>query len=259
MKLVHESLTPRVSAICALLAVFTLQAVAQSPGSAHYQPAKGFRPAQTNLSEIFLQIAGSLESEGSPAPYFRHIQAEAKRIAGLYKAKTGRTPKSHLAAHMTDEYIDTAIANWELLSPKLDLDDLAKKAGLCAREAIRGTRNNGTILVGYLNDHQDRVAASMAGSGKAAGFELLQTKLKTELEFGNSDVSTRGYETARRDAVSYALVFRGVRSELFEKLDSALAPAKAAQLKTAIDSVFIDLGFMAQSELELGILEKALR
>lgn len=263
MKLVHKSLTPYISILCAVLTALSLPVAAQSSNaaaySAFYNPVKGFKPAQTNLTAVFLQIAGSLECHGSPAQYIRHLQAEELRVAAKYKASTGRTLKSHRPAYMTDEYIDTLIANWELLSPKLHLDDLAKKAGLCAREAIRGTRDNGTILVGMFNDHQDQVSSAMAGDRTAAGFEELRAKLATELEFNNSDVSTNGYETARRDAVSYALVFRGVRTDLFATLDSSLAAAKAAQLKAIVDSVFIDLGYMAQTELELGILEKALK
>ena len=263
MKLVQKSLTPCISIIFAVLTGHSLPVAAQSSGAAaygaYYNPAKGFKPVQPNLTTVFLQIAGALECYGSPAPYIRHLQAEERRVAAKYKASTGRTLKSHRPAYMTDEYIDTLIANWELLSPKLHLDDLAKKAGLCAREAIRGTRDNGTILVELFNAHQGKVSSAMAGNRGTTGFDDLRAQISTELEFNNSDVSVKGYDPARRDAVSYALVFRGVRTDLFTTLDSSLAADKAAQLKAIVDSVFIDLGYLAQTELELGILKKALK
>ena len=35
---------------------------------ASFDPAKGFKPAQSDLTEVFLQLAGSLEYYGSPEP-----------------------------------------------------------------------------------------------------------------------------------------------------------------------------------------------
>ena len=73
---------------------------------ASFDPAKGFKPAQTDLTEIFLQIAGSLEYYGSPEPYLRHMAKEHERIEALYLQKNGKAPTSHRPAYMTDEYIN---------------------------------------------------------------------------------------------------------------------------------------------------------
>ena len=223
----------------------------------YFDPAKGFKQSQTNLTDVFLQLAGSLESEGNPASYLRHIQAEHVRVAGKYKAATGRELRGHWPSYMTDEYLDQTIANWNILAPKLHLDTLAKDAGRCTREAIRGTRDGGTILVGIFNHQQDLVVDAMQG-GKDAGFEQFKATLTTQLEFDKAQVSTTGYEVARRDAVTYAAIFRGALADLFTTLDAKLPPEKATQLKSAVTGVFLDLGRLAHSELELGIVEAAL-
>ena len=36
-----------------------------------FDPAKGFKPAQRDLTEVYLQLAASLENFGSPEPYLR--------------------------------------------------------------------------------------------------------------------------------------------------------------------------------------------
>lgn len=261
MKLVHKSLTPLIVAISLLAIAPSIEAQTRSASTEYlrfFNPAQGFKPAQTSLTQIFLQIAGSLEYYGSPVPYLRYIQAEELRIAAKYKAKTGRTMKSHRPAQMTDAYIGQLIENWNLLSPQLGLESFAKEAGLCAREAIRGTRDTGTIIVDALNQHQDSIAAGMEG-GKKASFEELRTMLFQQLEWGKKAVDEEGYETARRDAVSYAFIFKGIRSKLYAKLDAGLPHGKSPTIKAAIDSVFLDLGHLAQTELELGVIESALR
>jgi|GEM_PF-3342982 len=225
----------------------------------YFDPAKGFRPAQVNLTNVFLQAAGSLECNGSPEPYLRHMQAEHVRVATKYKDKTGRELLGHWPSYMTDEYLDQVIANWNFLAPKLHLESLAKDAGRCTREAIRGTRNGGTILVGIFNHHQDLVIDAMQGGKQGEGFEHLKATLTTELELNKDRVSLRGYEVARMDAVSYAVIFRGILDELYAKLDASLPPEKAAKLKGAVSSVFIDLGRVAHAELEIGMVEAALQ
>src|SRR5579862_1089149 len=122
-----------------------------------FDPAKGFKPAQRDLTEVFLQLAGSLEAYGSPEPYLRHVAAEHKRIEGLYQQKFGKVPKSFRPDYMTDEYIDHLCANWQLLSPKLGLEPYAREFGNDMREAIKGTRGTGTIIVDIFNQHQARV------------------------------------------------------------------------------------------------------
>jgi hypothetical protein len=94
---------------------------------------------------------------------------------------------------------------------------------------------------------------------QGADFEVLWAKLAGELEFDKPKIDLTGYETARRDAVSYAIIFRDVRTELFEKVEKSLSSTDAARVQTAIDGVFLELGRLAQAELELGILESSLK
>lgn len=245
----------------ALLFTPVIRAADEAPEyTRFYQPAKGFKPAQTSLTDAFLQLAGSLEHHGSPEPYIRHILAEQSRISALYRKKTGKEPSGRLPAHFTAAYTERLIGNWKTLSPKLGLDSFAKDSGRCTREAIRGTRDTGTIVIESFNEHQKAVIKGMkSGSMKGADFEALRARLAGELEFDKPKIDLSGYETARRDAVSYAIVFRGVRKELFGKLDAALTPKDSEQVKAVIDSIFLDLGRLAQAEFELAMLEWALR
>ena len=56
---------------------------------ASFDPAKGFKPAQRDLTEVFLQIAGSLEANGSPE--FEEIFNEYSRfVCRAAFAMTGR-------------------------------------------------------------------------------------------------------------------------------------------------------------------------
>ena len=324
MKLIQKSLMPRIAAVCAALT--TLIPLLASGGTpeylAYYNPTKGFKPAQTNLTNIFLQAAGSLECKGSPEPYLRHMQAEHQRIAAKYKDKTGREMQSHWPAYMTDEYIDTLISNWNLLSPKLRLDGLAKDAGLCTRNAIS---NSGTLMVGIFNHHQNLVVDAMESGKNNVRFEQLKAVLSSELEFsksrpeqspaalaeqekaltqeerkeyasllkhehftkaefgqmehfyshafdklsegGKDQMSRRVWggirpsepEDKRKGAVSAAAAFRGQLTNIFDVLDSSLAPKKADELKTVITVAFLDLGRVIHAELELGMLENTLK
>lgn len=264
MKLVHKPLTLWISALCVALTVPTPPAIAQQPEEApylaHYNPAKGFKPAQTNLTEIFLQIAGSLEATGSPESYLRHMQEEHRRVDKLFEEKRGKPHASRIPPHMTDAYIERFIRNWNTLSGPLGLDAFAKEIGRCMREGIMGTRLSGTLAVKIFNDHQDLVSAYMQGdSAKKVGFDDLKQRLETDLEFNKKTVSMVGYDLPRRDAVSYALVIEGKFEQMSEKIDSIAKPEKAAQIKKAIAGAFLDLGYMAESELEIGILESALK
>ncbi len=90
---------------------------------------------------------------------------EHQRIDALYLRKYGTAPKSHRPAYMTDDYVERLSANWNLLSPKLGLEPFAKEVGNDMREAIKGTRGTGTIIVDIFNQHQSRVFDAMAGKG----------------------------------------------------------------------------------------------
>lgn len=213
---------------------------------------------QTNLTEIFLQIAGSLEATGSPESYIRHIQAEHKRITALYLKKTGKKPASRIPSHLTDEYLDRMIKNWNVLSKPLGLNAFAREIGNFTREGIIGTRLTGTVAVEVFNQHQEKVLASMTGETSAAvGFGELRKGLEETLELNRENVSSAGYENSRRDAVSYASIIKDRFQKMFRKIDAAAKPDKAAPMKEAILGVFVDLGYLAETELELGILESA--
>ena len=189
----------------------------------------------------------------------RHVAAEHARIETLYRQKFGKAPKSYRPAYLDDAYIDSLAKNWNFLSPKLGLDPFAKEVGNDMREAIKGTRGTGTIIVDILNRHQTRVFDQIAGKGgQGADFESLRAELFTRLELNKASVSEGRYEVAQRDAVSYGIIIHGVTMKLFAKLDQSLKPADADRIKTFLTSVFMDVGEMAQSELQAGISEWAL-
>jgi hypothetical protein len=251
------------SFLAAIIIGFLLPAVALAASQPEYlssfDPAKGFKPAQRDLTEIFLQIAGSLEQYGSPEPYLRHVASEHDRVEALYLKKGGKAARSFRPAYMTDQYIDKMCANWRALSPQLGLDPLAKDVGHMMRDAIKGTRGTGTIIVTICNEHQARVFDSLAGRGGPADFDALKAQFVSQLELDKKAVDEERYEIARRDAISFALGIHGVTMKLFNTLDKSLKPADATKLRAAITGVFIDVGRMAQSELEVGIAEWALR
>ena len=226
---------------------------------ASFDPAKGFKPAQRDLTEIFLQIAGSLEYYGSPVPYLRHMQQEYARIEALYQRKFGKAPKSYRPSYMTDEYIDHLSANWNMLSPKLGLEPYAKDFGHSMSNAILGTRGTGTIIVDIFNQHQTKVFDEMVGEGdNRTDFETLRTELVSRLELDKTSVAEEHYDVAHRDAVSFALGIQGSTKKLFAKIDRGLKPEAAESVKAVLTSAILDTGMMAQSELEAGIAEWAI-
>ena len=246
--------------VASLLACQAISFAAESPEYLQsFDAAKGFKPAQRDLTEIFLQIAGSLECYGSPEPYLRHMAKEHERIEGLYLRKNGKAPTSYRPAYMTAEYLNHFAANWNLLSPKLGLDSFAKEVGNTMRDAIKGTRGTGTIIVDIFNQHQARVFDAMGGKrNQSADFETLKSQLTTRLELDKKDVDEGRYEVARRDAVRSGIIIHGITMKLFTRLDQSLKPADAERVKTVLTSVFMDVGQMAQSELEAGIAEWAI-
>lgn len=237
-----------------------LPASAQEPEYLkHYDPHKGFKPSQANLTEIFLQIAGSLEFHGSPEAYLRHMQQEHARVSRLFEQKIGKAHTSRMPSHMTEAYVDRLVKNWNTLSPPLGLEAFAKEIGRCTREGIMGTRLSGTLAVQIFNQHQSQVAGRMSGnSTQAAGFDELKARIARDLEFGKDDIDMAGYEVTRRDAVRYAYVIDGKFRGLSKKIDATIKPEKTALIKEAVAGMFIDLGYMAQSELEIGILQSGL-
>jgi hypothetical protein len=224
-----------------------------------FDPAKGFKPAQADLTEIYLQIAGSLEYYGSPVPYMQHMKAEHLRIQAKYQQKFGGTPKSYLPANMTDQYLDRYISNWNVLSPKLGLNPYAQDVGHMMRLAIKGTWNTGTIVVDIFNQHQAKVFSAMSGkSDDAADFDALKSELVKRLELDNENVNEEKYEVPRRDAISFAFGIKGVTMKLFKRLDESLIPEDAQKIERGFTAMLMDIGRMAESELEAAIAERAL-
>lgn len=334
MKLVHKSLTAAAAA-CSFLIAPPSPVTAQVPAPASsYNPTAGFKPAQPSLTQVFLQIAGSLEATGSPEGYIRHMQQEHARISKKFAAATGQSHVSRMPAHMTPEYLDRLISNWKVLSPKLGLDALAMEAGRCTRKAIRGTTGKGTVVIKIFNEHQAIVANAIEkGIWEGADYEHLQSRLEAELghipsseavkviaaqqeryftilaekeqalnqseraeyisflrlprfrktdfaelerfykkpydklsKQGKDEMSHRVWAGTRpddskaikADAISAANEFLSTKAALFGRIDAALQPEKATQIKAAIDGVFRDLGRLAHSELEIAILEYAI-
>jgi len=240
------------------VAATTASAAEKPEYLASFDPAKGFKPAQRDLTEIFLQIAGSLEYYGSPVPYMQHMAQEHQRIEALYLAKYGTAPHSYRPAYMTDEYLNHFAANWNLLSPKLGLEPFAKEVGNTMRDGINGTRGTGTLAVAIFNDHQAHVCDFMAGKANdGADFEALKSDLINRLEIEKPLIDESNYPIPRRDAVDSAMVIHGMTDKLFLQLDQGLQPEDAKRVKYALTNVFIDVGRMAQSELEAGIAEWA--
>jgi hypothetical protein len=223
-----------------------------------FDPQKGFKPAQKDLTEIFLQIAGSLEFYGSPEPYLRHMANEHTRIETKYQKKYGKAGKSFRPPQMTDQYIDTLSASWRFVSPKFGLDAFAKEIGGAMRDGIQGTRGTGTIVVEILNEHQSLAFDAMAGKGNQADFEALKAKLVTRLELDQARVDDRSYSIPRRDAVRSAIIIRGIMSNLYQRIDKSLKPADAERVKTVMTHIILSVGEMAHSELEVGLAEWAI-
>jgi hypothetical protein len=228
--------------------------------TASFDPTKGFiRPAQRDLTEIFLQIAGSLEANGSPEPYLRHMANEHSRIEALYRQKFGKAPRSFRPDYLTDAYIDRVSANWNLLSPKIGLEPYAKEFGHMMRDSIKGTRGTGTILVDIFNRHQEKVFREFTGKSKeSSDFESLRLELLRQLELDKASVDEGRYEVARRDAVRCAIIIHGTTMNLFAKLDQSLKPDAADAIKAVLKGVIMDTGRMAHSELEVGVAEWAI-
>lgn len=127
---------------------------------------------------MFRQLAASLETQGHPGPYLRHIKAENERIAAKYKAKHGKEMASYLPKYMTDEYIDQLCKQWDDLAPKLKLEKLAKESGRLMQLAIDGENGKGTSLITVFNSHQNLVYDDMvSGNKRTVGFEDLKQKL----------------------------------------------------------------------------------
>lgn len=124
-----------------ILCLFLMGTSLVSAAEKFHDPAKGFKPAQSSLTSIMLQLAGSLEHHGSPEPYIRHIMAEHKRIDAKYAKATGKTKGSSRPAYLADKYVENLISNWKKLEKPLKLDELCRESGKNMRYAIQGSWN----------------------------------------------------------------------------------------------------------------------
>jgi hypothetical protein len=136
----------------------SVRAEEQAPYISHFNPAKGFKPAQRSLADIFLQMAGSFEHFGTPEPYIRHVMAEHDRIDAKYKKATGKGSYSR-PNYLTDEYVENLLAGWNKLAPVLTLESLSRQSGRNMRYAIMGSWN---MSVGEMIAVEDKLTPQEA-------------------------------------------------------------------------------------------------
>ncbi|MFD0894728.1 hypothetical protein KBB96_05075 [Luteolibacter ambystomatis] len=108
------------------------------PYAEHFNPANGFKPAQRNLTAIFLQMAGSFEHYGTPANYLRHANAEAKRVEAAWLKAKGK-PAKFRPEYFTEEYIEKLITGWNQMERVLALESFTRTSGRQMRYAIIGS------------------------------------------------------------------------------------------------------------------------
>lgn len=225
-----------------------------------FDPPKGFKSAQTNLTEAFLQAAASLEHFGSPEPYLRHMLAEHERIHKKVVAKFGGGTATTLPDSLTAERIEKLIANWNKLSPVLGLDTIARDIGTDVRLGIRGVWDKGTIAVTFLNEHQQKVLNDISsGQLRSFGFQHLKERAIKELELDKPVLHLEDYHVQRRDAVMNADLIRAKLIGLRNALEQKLPAEKADQIAEAIKWTFLDMALMVHSEFEAGIVEWSLK
>lgn len=225
-----------------------------------FDTARGFKPAQANLSEIFLQLAASLEAYGTPEPYLRHVAAEHARVQTLCRQMTGKPASSFRPACLTDAYLDQLAKNWAHLAPKLGLESYAKEFGRQMREAITGRRGNRALVLEVLNRHQLRVFAEMAGeASKPANFEALRSELNTQLNLDKAAVEGTPSSPLPGDPIQCAQAIRDMTLKMFGRLDQGLKPDDAQRVKAVITGIIMDTGEVAQSELQAARYEWAVK
>lgn len=119
--------------------IFLLGAViAQGAPLEGYDPETGFAPAQNDLTKVFLKLAASLEVEGTPEVYIRHVLEEHARIDAKYEKATGKKGSAR-PEYFTDAYMDNLLTNWKRLEEPLQLEQLCRDSGRHMRHAILGS------------------------------------------------------------------------------------------------------------------------
>lgn len=227
---------------------------------ASFDPAKGFKPAQSDLTEVFLQIAGSLEAHGSPEPYLRHMQAEHVRIEAKYQKQLGRKPESLCPAYMDAAYLDRSAANWQHISAQLHLDILARNMGQLMRLAVNGPDGKRTLLADVFQRHQQAVDAAMTGNTNVPmpGFDALEAELLKCLRLDDSPQPVAGLSADQQAVVQPAAQIRAAFLKIFSALDAGLPAADAEKVKAFLSGTLTDVGRMAESEIEAARVEASL-
>ena len=242
-----------------LVACLCMEAYAAGPSPeslVSFDLTKGFKPAQTDLTAIYLQIAGSLEYYGTPLPYLRHIKAEHERIEAKYRQQCGGGSKAYWPTYIDNTYFERFEANWKLLEPKLKLESLAKDTGHWMLAAINASpRNDSATLKSILSEHQARVHAAMSGEHtKLADFDALKAELVTRLNL-DQPVPQNESDDTNYDPVH---AIHAEFSRRFAALDAGPKAADAERVKAVLLSLCIDTGRVAEAELEAAIIEQAL-
>ena len=225
-----------------------------------FDPTKGFKPAQSDLTAVFLQIAGSFEFYGSPEPYLRHMKAEHARIKAKGQKQFGDKATNYCPTYMDAAYLDRFAANWKHMAPQLGLEPLAKSTGSLMRAAISGPDGKGTILKKVFDQYQHEVSAAMS-TKKAVpipDFDSLKAEMVKCLRLDKTPAEVDNLTQEQQAVVSPANEARAAFLKLFTAVDAGLPPADAEKVKTVILGIVTDVGCMAVSEVEAGILEESL-
>ena len=238
----------------------TTVAADQAEHLASFDPAMGFKPAQSDLTEVFLQIAGSLEVYGSPEPYLRHMKAEHARIETKYQTQLGDKQNSFCPAYMDAAYFDRFAANWKHIAPQLGLESLTRSTGRMMRLAINGSDGRGTILRVLFDEHSRQVHTAMTGKKavQIPGFDAMKASLTKCLRLNEPLSPAADLRADQQAVVQPANEIRAAFLKLFSALNAGLAPADAEKLKTVILGIVMDVGRMALSETEAAIVEQSL-
>ena len=209
---------------------------------ASFDPAKGFKPAQRDLTKVFLQLAGSLENYGSPEPYFRHIAAEDERVEKLYLQATGKRT-SIRPTFLSDDNLDQFAKNWNHLAPKLGLENLAKQVGADIRKALIVSQGTRTPLQLLVAQHQQSLYSHLTGNPEVGD----STKTFTDRIANLAEASDSPFRTVRERL-----------DQIFAALDKGLSKNDADRVKAFVTNVFSDTGLAVESEFEAGNVAWAL-
>ena len=108
-------------------------------------------------------------------------------------------------------------------------------------------------------DQPQMMYAGMTSKSAAlSDFSVLQAELVKRLYLDQTTIHDEHFKMPERDAVDFTSGIHGAFIRLFTALDAGLKPTDAERIKGFVMSVCVDVGRMAQSELQAGIIETAL-